>query len=223
MQGVLVEEVMNPRPIAVRADDSVAGIFATFQETHLLGFPVIDESQKLCGIVTLQDMEKAHQGGSIRNLKVKDVATADPVTVFPDEPVWAAINKMTPRDYARLPVIARGDEQRLVGLISRSEILRAYEVGLMRKRHAQFLRDRMALRQVTGVEFMEMTVTDSYGYNGKPLAQIKLPCHTTVVSVERAGIVLIPDGKTTILPHDRITLLSRSEAAAEVKKVFAPT
>ncbi|OGQ94254.1 MAG: chloride channel protein [Deltaproteobacteria bacterium RIFOXYD12_FULL_57_12] len=137
MQGVRVEEVMNKRPVFVHADDSVAELFATFQETHLLGLPVLTENKRLYGIVTLHDLERALSGyqGSLRDLKIKDVATPHPVTVFPDEPVWAAIRKMAPRDFARLPVVPRHDEREFLGLISRSDILRAYEVGVVRKQH----------------------------------------------------------------------------------------
>lgn len=224
MQAVLVEEVMNPTPVTVHVNDSVADIFATFQETHLLGFPVIANDKELCGIVTMQDIEQAlaNHNGQVRNLKVRDVATPNPVTVFPDEPVWAAINKMTPLGFARLPVVSRQAECRIVGLISRSDILRAYEVGLMRKRHIQYIRDRMALRKVSGVEFMELTLTDACESKGKRLAKMKLPPNTTVVSIEREGILLIPDNKTTILPKDRITVFCHTEWANEVKKIFAP-
>ena len=137
MQGVRVEEVMNKRPVFVHANDSVVDLFATFQETHLLGFPVMTDHKKLFGVVTLQDLERVLSGyeGSLQDLMIRDVASPFPVTVFPDEPVWAAIQKMTPRDFARLPVVSRHDEKWLLGLISRSDILRAYEVGIVQKRH----------------------------------------------------------------------------------------
>ncbi len=223
MQGVLVEEVMNQAPITVHKDRPLAELFAIFQETHLYGFPVMENDEDLYGIVTLQDMERAldREGVMIRDLKVGDVATSDPVTVFPDEPTWSAIRKMGPRDLARLPVVSRHAEQKLLGLISRSDILRAYDVGLLKKQQAQHIRERMALRKVSGVEFIEVQVNPGCACAGKKLAEIKLPQSATVVSVERGGTVLIPDGGTEILPEDQLTIFCQTDLARDVRMKFA--
>jgi CIC family chloride channel protein len=201
----------------------VAELFAIFQETHLYGFPVMENDEDLYGMVTLQDMERAldQEGIMIRDLKVGDVATSDPVTVFPDEPIWSAIRKMGPRDLARLPVVSRHAEQKLLGLISRSDILRAYDVGLLKKQQAQHVRERMALRKVSSVEFVEVRVNPGCACAGKKLAEIKLPQSATVVSVERGGTVLIPDGGTEILPEDQLTIFCRTDLARDIRMKFA--
>jgi CIC family chloride channel protein len=222
MQGVLVEEVMNQAPITVHKDQSLAELFAIFQETHLYGFPVMENDEDLYGMVTLQDMERAlaQKDVMMRDLKVRDVATSDTVTVFPDEPIWSAIRKMGPRDLARLPVVSRHAEQKLLGLISRSDILRAYDVGLLKKQQAQYVRERMALRKVSGVEFIEVRVTPGCACAGKKLAEIKLPRSATVVSVERGGTVLIPDGGTEILPEDQLTIFCQTELVRDIRMKF---
>ncbi|MBW1939476.1 MAG: chloride channel protein, partial [Deltaproteobacteria bacterium] len=223
MQEVLVEEVMNQSPVTVHKDRPVAELFAIFQETHLYGFPVMENDEDLYGIVTLQDMERAleRKGVVMRDLKVDDVSTTDPVTVFPDEPIWSAIRKMGPRDLARLPVVSRHAEQKLLGLISRSDILRAYDVGLLKKQQAQHIRERMALRKVSGVEFIEVKVNSGCACAGKKLAEIKLPQSATVVSIERGGTVLIPDGGTEILPKDQLTIFCQTNLIRDVRTMFA--
>ena len=230
MQGVMVEEVMNQAPITVRKDQSLAELFAAFQETHLQGFPVMANDEDLYGIVTLQDLERALQerdspeserpAGSIRALKIADVASGDPLTVFPDEPIWEAIRKMAPRDLARLPVVSRHAPKKLVGLISRSDILRAYDVGLVRKQRAQHLDDCMALRRVANVEFLEVRVGKNAGAVGKKLFELHLPHGTNLVSVDRQGFILVPDGNTMIMPDDRITILCEAKLVREIKSIF---
>ncbi|OEU46994.1 MAG: chloride channel protein [Desulfobacterales bacterium S3730MH5] len=222
MQGVHVEEVMNQAPITVRKDQSVAELFAAFQETHLQGFPVMESDEDLYGIVTLQDMERAlsKDGVRIRDLMISDMATPNPVTVFPDEPTWSAIRKMAPRDLARLPVVSRHNEKKLVGLISRSDILRAYDVGLLRKQQAEHVRDRMALRKMTHIEFIEIMVQPSCACEGKRLAEIELPQNAIVVSVARGGTVHIPSGDTRILAQDHITILCQTDLIEEIRKKF---
>ena len=229
MQTVQVEEVMNKAPVTVQQEQSVADLFAAFQETHLGGFPVMANETELYGMVTMQDMERTIQEMertlhrkeiNLKDLKVWDVATPDPVTVFPDEPIWSAIRKMAPRDLARLPVVSRNNPKQLVGVISRSNIVRAYNVGLMRKQKDELAQDRSALRKVTGLEFTEIKVESNCSGTGKRLADISLPKNTNLVSILRYGTVIVPDGNTKILPGDVITVLCFSEQIESVKKFF---
>lgn len=229
MQTVQVEEVMNKAPVTVQQEQSVADLFAAFQQTHLGGFPVMANETELYGMVTMQDMERTIQEMertlhrkevNLKDLKVWDVATPDPVTVFPDEPIWSAIRKMAPRDLARLPVISRNNPKQLVGVISRSNIVRAYNVGLMRKQKDELAQDRSALRKVTGLEFTEIKVESNCSGTGKRLADISLPQNTNLVSILRYGTVIVPDGNTKILPGDVITVLCFSAQIESVKKIF---
>ena len=113
MQGVTVGEVMNQAPSVVHRSLPLADLYRRFQETNFLGFPVLDEKNKLWGIVTLQDMERVLSSNIIKlkGLSVEDVAVVEPVTVYPDEPIWTAIQKMAPRDLARLPVVQRPETE----------------------------------------------------------------------------------------------------------------
>jgi len=229
MQTVQVEEVMNKTPITIQREQSVADLFAAFQETHLGGFPVMSNETELYGMVTMQDMERTidemertleRKEVNLKDLKVWDVATPDPVTVFPDEPIWSAIKKMAPRDLARLPVVSRNNPLQFVGVISRSDIVRAYNVGLMRKQKDELAHDRSALRKVTGLEFIEIEVEANCLGTGKRLADISLPKNTNIVSILRYGTVLVPDGNTKILPGDIITVLCFSDQKESIKKFF---
>jgi CIC family chloride channel protein len=229
MQTVQVDEVMNSAPITIQREQSVAELFAAFQENNLGGFPVMNNAKELYGMVTMQDMERTIQEMertlhrkevNLKDLKVWDVATPDPVTIFPDEPIWLAIKKMAPRDLARLPVISRNNPKNIIGIISRSDIVRAYNLGLMRKQNDQLSHDRSALRKVTGLEFIEIKVEPNCIGTGKRLADMSLPKNTNIVSILRYGAVLIPDGNTKILPGDVITALCFSDQINSVKKIF---
>ena len=229
MQTVQVEEVMNKAPITMHNEQSVADLFAAFQETHLGGFPVLNNNNELYGIVTMQDMERTIQDMertlhrkdvNLRDLKIWDVATPEPVTVFPDEPIWSAIRKMAPRDLARLPVVARSNPKQFVGLISRSDIVRAYNVGLMRKQKDHLAQERSTLRKVTGLDFIEIKVESNCAGTGKRLADMHLPRNTNVVSILRHGSVIVPDGNTRILPGDVITVLCLSSQIESIRKFF---
>ncbi|MBW2683765.1 MAG: chloride channel protein [Deltaproteobacteria bacterium] len=162
MQGVKISEVMKSHPVTIHKDQFFSDAMALFQEKNLLGFPVLADNDKLWGIVTLQDMHRAQSAEdfSSRGLKVADFAVEDPITVFPDEPIWVAIQKMSPRDLARLPVISRDGSGRLCGLISRSDILRAYDVGVVRKQRGQIVEHQVDLRQPKENGFVEFVLKE---------------------------------------------------------------
>lgn len=230
MQGVRVEEMMKTMPVTVDINQSVAELFALFQETNLRGFPVLS-GEELYGIVTLQDMERTiarldrtvhRRDVSLKDLRVWDVATPNPVTVFPDEPIWVAIRKMSPRDLERLPVVDRDNPRQMLGLISRSDILRAYDLGLMRKRQDPAGQEHMALRRMTDLELVELTVAGGGQGTERALAEIPLPAGANLVTIERGEAVLVPTPDTMIMVGDRLTILCQPGLARRVQSLFGP-
>ena len=187
-------------------------LYQQFQETNLLGFPVLDEHDKLWGIVSLQDLENtlAEPTLQLRNAKVEDLATVDPLTVYADEPIWAAIQKMAPRDLARLPVISRSTQGKLIGLISRSDILRAYDVAIVRKQRGQLLEEHIALRREQNNESNEFHLRNGQNAVGKHLQDLNLPLSVKVISLDREGSVHIPRGDTLFTSGDIISIDRKS-------------
>ena len=219
MQGVKISEVMKGRPVTIHKDQYFSDAMALFQEKNLLGFPVLQDGEKLWGILTLQDMHRAQskENFSSRGLKVSGFAVENPVTVFPDEPIWAAIQKMSPRDLARLPVISRDGTGRLVGLISRSDILRAYDVGVVRKQRGQIVEHQVDLRQSKENGFVEFVLKEEDTCSNALIKDLSLPDTINMVSIKRSGQIIIPKGHTRIEVGDVITVYGRLKAIEGIK------
>ncbi len=211
MQGVKVSEVMKNRPVTIHKNAPISEVMALFQETNILGFPVLADDDKLWGIITLQDMHRAQskENFSSRGLKVSDLAVEDPITVFPDEPIWLAIQKMSPRDLARLPVIARDGSGRLCGIISRSDILRAYDVGIVRKQRGQIVEHQVELRKQKENGYVEFVLKEEDTCNNATVKDLSLPDTINMVSIKRGGQILIPRGHTQLHEGDVITVYGR--------------
>jgi len=222
MQGVQVSEVMHKEPLTIYKKQTLAELYRKFQETNLLGFPVLDDNGALWGIVTLQDLEKAmsQEGVKLRSVKVADLSTIDPLTVFPDEPIWTAIQKMAPRDLARLPVVSRSSEKKLLGLISRSDILRAYDVGIVRKQRGQLLEKRITLRQEQHNDFIEFRLRSEHYAVGKRMRELELSKFINVVSLDRDGVLHFPRGGTCFDAGDIITLFGRKNFLEPTRERF---
>jgi CIC family chloride channel protein len=222
MQSVQVREVMNRKPRTIRKTQSLAELYQQFQETNFLGFPVLDEQDSLWGFVSLQDLEKTLSQPTInlRGLKVEDIATVNPTTVFGDEPIWAAIQKMAPRDLARLPVVSRSSKGKLLGLISRSDILRAYDVGIVRKQRGQLLEKHTNLRQEQHNDFTEFHLKAGHYAVGKKLRDMALSDPIIVVSIDREGVLHIPHGNACFAAGDIITLFGRKNLLESAEDQF---
>jgi CIC family chloride channel protein len=211
MQGVKVSEVMKSKPVTIHKDASFSEVMALFQETNILGFPVLADDNKLWGIITLQDVHRAQSevNFSSRGLKVTDLAVEDPITVFPDEPIWVAIQKMSPRDLARLPVVARDGSGRLCGIISRSDILRAYDVGIVRRQRGQIVEHQVELRKSKENGYVEFVLKEEDTCNNAMVKDLSLPETINMVSIKRGDQILIPRGHTQLNVGDVITVYGR--------------
>ena len=219
MQGVKVEEVMRTRLMTIHKDKSVSELMALFQETNLLGFPVVTDDKKLWGIITLQDVHRAQNRDDFkpREMKVADLAIEGPISVFPDEPIWVAIQKMSPRDLARLPVISRDGSMRLIGSISRSDILRAYDVGIVRKQRGQMEEHQTTLRASTETGFVELVINEDDDCCEVMVKDLPLPEHVTLVSIKRGAKMIIPRGRHQIESGDVLTLFGQLDEIDNLK------
>jgi len=156
----------------------------------------------------------------LKDIKVWDVATPQPVTVFPDEQIWAAIKKMAPRDLARIPVVSRQDPETMVGLISRSDILKAYQVGVMRKQQGKLMSDQTALQRGRDICFVELVVTNSSGCVGKKLGELSLHQSTSIVSIKRENTFVTPGSSAIFKEGDFLTIFCRTAHEQEIRQLF---
>jgi CBS domain-containing protein len=147
----LVREYMTPDPVTVTRDTGIEDVVKLLGEHDLPGVPVVDGNGHVEGIVTESDLiitdddgEDLHIphyvelfGGlipleSLRHFEQRlrkaaaatagDLMTSPAVTVTADDPVRKAARLIAESEHNRLPV---EDEGRLVGVITRADVLRA--------------------------------------------------------------------------------------------------
>ncbi|WP_126663785.1 CBS domain-containing protein [Haloterrigena salifodinae] len=129
-QDVTVGDIMTPASDlhTVEPETTVAALVQRmFTERHT-GYPVIDtsafEGERLVGLVTLTD---AREIDPVERdaFTVDEVMTTDLRTIAPDSDAMTAIEEMRENDIGRLLVVEDGD---LVGLISRSDVMTAFDI-----------------------------------------------------------------------------------------------
>ncbi len=124
LKGIRVGEVMTRDFPTVPLDMFLHELVDKLEETGHHGFPVVKDG-RLHGIVTMSDVERA---ATQRNphLTVGDIATRNPVTAYPDQSIHDALTQLGGRDVGRIPVVEREDPGRLIGILRRHDIIKAY-------------------------------------------------------------------------------------------------
>jgi CIC family chloride channel protein len=93
-------------------------------------FPVVGPDEKLIGGFTLNDLRQVLFEEQAADLVVaKDLATPEILSVGPDDNLQGALDLLTIRDLAELPVLS--PDRRVLGLVSRRDIIVAYSNRLV--------------------------------------------------------------------------------------------
>ena len=222
MQGILVHEAMTTDFDVVQANLSIAELTNKFLATYHHGFPVIDESGELTGVVTLQDLQRANARGDHEELAVKNIATVDGLLVaYPDEPMWKALKRLGARDIGRLPVVAGPESRSLVGILRRSDIIRAYNHAINKKAHLQHKAEVLKLGKLEKNEFLHLQIKPETIAIGKQIAQLRLPESCLILSVRRGSQVLIAHGNTALHSGDIVTIFADQACTPEIRELFS--
>jgi len=223
METVRVEEVMVAQPITVPVDMPITLLSGEFLETGRHGFPVMDTDGSLFGMVSLEDYRRATHGklDSATSLVIRDIATQTVISVYPDETVGVALQRMAPRDLSRLPVVARDDPHKLVGVVRRNDIVRAYDLGSVRREEARHHAVQNSSVSDVHAQFTEIKIASDFHASGRTIAELFLPRAAVIVSVRRGHDLLIPHGDTRLQNGDAVTVLCERQCIEDVKAAFA--
>jgi CIC family chloride channel protein len=132
LQSVRVREIMNPRIEVIPESMPLGGILRFIPGSRHVTFPVVDREGKLSGILSLQDFrEVAYEEGLEKLVVAKELATQDVITVYPDESLQEALARIGVRNIEHLPVVSREDPRRILGMVSRRDIVSAYNKALV--------------------------------------------------------------------------------------------
>jgi H+/Cl- antiporter ClcA len=127
LDSVLVREAATREPITLPADWSVAEARKWIESggpgTSHQGFPLVDENQVLAGVVTRRVLFDPKQPPDRR---LGELLTRPPVIVYADSTLRDAADHMVNHDIGRLPVVERSKTGKVVGFLTRSDLLSAH-------------------------------------------------------------------------------------------------
>jgi CIC family chloride channel protein len=134
LRSIRVSEVMNPNVDTVYEGLPLAALADKITKSKYNSFPVLNSEEALCGVISFFDYHESLFNEDLKGLIVaKDLASLDVVTVSIDDNLYNALQKITSKDFSTLPVVASDDATRLLGILTRRDIIGAYDKAVIKK------------------------------------------------------------------------------------------
>jgi CBS domain-containing protein len=113
--------------VALRASDTL-GQVRRWLESHApgsshQGYPLVDDAGMLVGVLTRRDLIGSEESESV---PLSALVRRAPVVVFSDNTLRDAADQMVRAAVGRLPVVERHAPRKVIGMISRSDLLSAH-------------------------------------------------------------------------------------------------
>jgi len=127
---VTVGETMEKDPPVIPARTRVAEVAERIAQhdpavARYEALLILDNADKLTGIVTRGDILRALDKDSTGTMTVEEAGSTKLVVTHPDELVAEAAEKLLNFSIGRMPVVDRSDERKVVGYLNRATILAA--------------------------------------------------------------------------------------------------
>ncbi|NCO59383.1 chloride channel protein [bacterium] len=111
----------------VPEDMTFEDFLPVFQASEQHYFPVMDDTGRLTGIFSINDIRGLLFEADIRTLiRMRDIARQDVIYTTPSEDLNEVLRKFTLRNINSLPVVKDEDRTKLIGMLDRREVIAYY-------------------------------------------------------------------------------------------------
>lgn len=115
-------DIMTEYIVSIRPTSSVRSAMERLLAERISGLPVVDEDEKLVGVITEFALLAIAYDSGVANDTVDRHMTTDVLTVAADDPIRKVADLFIVHRVRRVPVLAEG---KVVGLIARRDVLKA--------------------------------------------------------------------------------------------------
>jgi CBS domain-containing protein len=127
LDQVLVRETLSQPVVTLPADETLgearAWLHRRSRDTHHQGFPIVDARGALVGVLTRRDLlDPQHDEAA----PLRRLISRAPVVAHPDHSLRQAADHMVRNRVGRLAIVERADTTRVVGVLTRSDLLSAH-------------------------------------------------------------------------------------------------
>lgn len=138
LHALLVADVMTTDVLSVQPQTPMEELYERLPEggadRRQRLYPVLDADERLVGVLAFSDVLAARQSSS---LPMASELAHQPILAFADETLREVADRMVSCGHGVLPVTDRQAPQRLLGLVSQFDLLKAHERALIEERHRE--------------------------------------------------------------------------------------
>ncbi len=134
MAGIKVGEVMSGEFEVIAQASPYSELVRAMTTSDQLYFPVVDRDGNMTGILSFHDLREHLFDEDLGQLVIADdLATRRVITLTPEDNLLTAFERFNQIDVERIPVVDAAEPRRVVGMISRRDLLNSYNVAVMRR------------------------------------------------------------------------------------------
>ena len=134
LKSMHVKDVMSPHVETVSEDWPLKTMSDKISKSKYNSFPVLNSKNKLAGILSFNDYSEVIFDEDLKFIVVvKDLASSNVVTVSSIDNLYTALEKISRNDFSTLPVVSPDDPAQLVGIVTRRDVIGAYEKVVLKK------------------------------------------------------------------------------------------
>ncbi len=114
--------------ITVSESTTLHDLLDKFATSKQACFPVVDEKDKLVGVVDGKDLRYTiSEAGLVDQLIIAKELAGSPPTLTPREDLYSVVHKMVASRHDELVVVDEGNPEKVIGILSRSDLIAAYD------------------------------------------------------------------------------------------------
>ena len=126
LQRLKVKDAMNEDVITIKPENKISYVAKMMINERMKGLPVLKD-EKMVGIITLKDVLQVPKEAREKTF-IDQIMSKKLIVTYPDESLYHAFRKIIGYEIGRLPVVDRTHPEKLLGIITRGDIVRKHEV-----------------------------------------------------------------------------------------------
>ncbi len=139
LEDIKVSDIMVKDPETIPDNMVFKDILDYIPRTKYTIFPVVNSKGELEGIISFHNIRDIVFEEGLENLVVaKDLIDSKMETIHPDDNLMDVIEKFGMSDAEMLPVVDKNEPKKLLGIITRKDVMKAYDEKV--KKHRELLK-----------------------------------------------------------------------------------
>lgn len=127
-----IADVMVRRVVSLRESLPLGAVVEEIRRHPHTSFPVVDGDGRLVGLIGYDELREAlTTDRPDPGLTARDLMRSPPPVAYADETLADVTRRFTQAGVGRLPVVAREDPRRLLGVIARRDVLAEYQTVVL--------------------------------------------------------------------------------------------